>query len=117
MTRLLALLAPTLAALLAPFRSAFDQEFGPRPVRGAGAHTPPAPAEVEVPVSDPVILIETPAPSDTFRSRLAAERAEVLFTRRGEGRGARYAVAGPDAGGVLFRRVAKGKRTVYEPVA
>ena len=78
----------------------------------------------EVPVSEPVILIGLPRPEAGVAPvsqsgppvSYGVAPAEPLYVRRGQGRGARYDVAPPDASGQRYRLLTVGKRKKWTPV-
>ncbi len=97
-----------LTTLLGPFAAAWDQEFGPRPVR-----TPTHCGGCLKEIVTVAPAEEVPAVSD---AGIPASPPETLYVRRGEGRGARYLVAGVDATGTRYRRLVRGKKSKFEPV-
>ncbi len=106
MSRLLKLLDLFAAAFWEPVRHEFAGIAYPAP-----RPTPrpePAPVPHPRPQTPPTPIAPPPAVADTLP-------AEVLFTRRGAGKGTRYDVAHPDATGPRFRKLVKNGRTKFVP--
>jgi hypothetical protein len=133
LAELLTLALDLLSPILDPLFGGIDDTPPVRTTTPPPAETPPVPpaiAPTPDDVAEPVILIGLPRPIEAEFSGSMPENSAIspsaecgatpdvapLYVRRGNGKGARYGVAPPDAVGPRFRRLTVGRRVKWTPV-